>query len=451
MASETMADAFHQGQVYRWWALTLAVLVQIFVVGAAWTIMPVLFGEISQPKPVGLGLSLVELGVIWGIFSLATALFSIPMGMVADKYDVRWVVGLGVMTAAVAGSLRALSGSFSALLIWMFLFGIGYSTIRPSVAKLIGTWFPPDELGMSNGIVMGSYGLGAGLAIQFGGSLLSPAVGGWRNLLFFLGAVIAAIGILWLITARGRQAPPSQKTEGCEGGPEPLPGLFHSMAVALRTRDVWWLVLSQIAFSMGYLGAIGYLPIYLVETGLSRAEAHGFVSILLYAFVAGAIIIPMVSDRLGNRRWVYFVMVASCGPAVMATAFARGPFLVTAFFVWGFAAGGIVLSFVVPMEHPKVGPSLAGATIGLLMALGSAGGFVSPIVGNTIAAISGEAAAIVFWGGCFIAAGFCFLLVKETHPGRIRFTRDPIQRRNGAHSADPAQAKMKSNPRSSGL
>lgn len=69
---------------------------QAVVAGAAWTIRPVLFYEISQPVPEGLGLSLVELGAIWGMYPLAVAFFCIPMGMRADRYGVRLVVGTGV-------------------------------------------------------------------------------------------------------------------------------------------------------------------------------------------------------------------------------------------------------------------------------------------------------------------------------------------------------------------
>lgn len=420
MKAELSNEAVERAPGYRWWALTLAVLAQSLVQGAAWTVMPVLFLEISQPQPVGLGLSLVELGAIWGIFSLAMAFFSIPMGIAGDRFGVRWVVGFGLILTAVGCALRATAGGFTSLLVWMFLFGVGNATLGPNVPKLIGTWFPPKQLGVSNGIALGSYGLGAGLAIQFGGSVISPAVGGWRNLFWIFGAIVLAIGLLWLLTARDQKKPaPSAHAAGSVVAGQQA--LFHSMAVALRTRDVWWLVTAQVVYVLGFLGALGFLPMYLVGKGLSQATANGCVSILLYLFVAGAIIVPMISDRLGSRRWVYFVSISLNGLAVMATAFVTGPALVMAFAVWGFTTGGVILSFVVPLEHPQVGPGLAGATLGLLMAMGSLGGSVGPVMGNAVAAQAGGTTAIVLWGACYVAAAFIFLLVKETHPRRSRF------------------------------
>lgn len=231
------------------------------------------------------------------------------------------------------------------------------------------------------------------------------------------GIIVAGIGILWLFTIRNCKTAPS--TPGDPGDASAgRKRLFHGMAVALGNRDIRWLALAFVAIQLGYVGVIGYLPIYLVEKGLSPASAHGHISILLYFFVAGAVIIPLISDRIGTRRWVFFVALALNALAVMATAFASGPALTLAFVVWGITSGGIVLTFVVPLEDPRIGVNLAGGTIGLVATLGFAGGFVSPIVGNFIAEKSGGPTAIVFWGACYLAAAFLFLLVRETHPRR---------------------------------
>jgi cyanate permease len=399
---------------YRWLVLTVGALVQALVAGAAWTIMPVLFYEISQPTPVGLGLSLVQLGAIWGIFPLAVAFFCIPMGIGADRYGVRWIIGVGLLIAAAAGALRGTSDSFTTLLIWMFLFGIGYATFGPNLPKMVGIWFPAKELGLANGIILGSYGLGAGLAITFGGSLISPALGGWRNTLYALGGLSLVIAIIWLLTIRDRQT--DAPAAGGEAGAQQ--GILHSITVALKSRDVWLLAAVLFTSQGGYIGAVGFLPMYLAEKGLSQATANGYVSILLYVYVAGAIIVPMISDRLCTRKWVFFTAFMINGLSVMSTAFLTGPALALAFALWGFSSGAVIICFVVPLEHPFLGASYAGAVNGLLMAAIFTGGFLSPIVGNSLAVKAGGATAIVMWGALFVAAAFIFLMVMETHPNR---------------------------------
>ncbi len=396
---------------YRWVALMVGAIVQAIVAGGAWTIMPVLFYEISQPGPVGLGLSLMELGAIWGMMPLAMTFCCIPMGIAADRYGVRWIVGVGILLAAVAGALRGTSSGFTPLLVWMFVFGIGYSTIGPNLPKLVGMWFPPEELGLANGIILGSYGLGAGLAITFGGSLISPALGGWQNTLYVLGGMSAVIGVVWLLTVKDRPADPADAGDA--------QGLLHSITVALKSRDVWLICAVMFTSQGGYIGAVGYLPMYLVEKGLSQATANAYVSLELYVFVAGAIIVPMISDRVGTRKGVLFISFVINSLAVMATAFLTGPALGAAFVIWGFSTGAVIINFVVPLEHPSLGPSFAGAINGLLMAATFTGGFLSPIVGNAIAAKVGGATAIVMWGALFMIAAFIFLMVSETHPKRV--------------------------------
>ena len=401
---------------YRWIALAIGALVQAVVAGAAWTIMPVLFYEISQLAPLGLGLSLVELGAIWGMFPLAVAFFCIPMGMAADRYGVRLIVGIGVLVAAAGGALRGTSSGFAPLLASMFLFGAGYSTIGPNLPKMVGMWFGSKELGLASGIILGSYGLGAGLAITFGGSYLSPALGGWRNTLYVLGALSLVIGILWIVAIRDRKADAPQATKPTLA----QPGLFDSIVAALKCPDVWLLVVVLFTSQGAFIGAIGYLPMYLVEQGLTQATANAYVSILLYVFVAGAIIVPAISDRLGTRKRVFLASFIINGLAVMATAFLTGPALGLAFAIWGFSSGAVILCYVVPLEHPSLGPSLAGAVNGLLMAATFTGGFVSPILGNVIAEAAGGSTAIVVWGGLYVFAALIFLRVKETHPKGAR-------------------------------
>lgn len=87
--------------------------------------------------------------------------------------------------------------------------------------------------------------------------------------------------------------------------------------------------------------------------------------------------------------------------------------------IWGLSTGAVIICFVVPLEHPSLGPSLAGAINGILLASVFAGGFLSPVAGNLVAEKMGGATAIVCWGACFLVAALIFMLVMETHPERV--------------------------------
>ena len=94
---------------YAWYVLLLGSLAQLFVIGAAWVVMPVLFGSIMSTT----GMSLKELLVVWGMIPLAVALFAIPGGLLGDRYGIRWSVGLGIVLAAGFSAFSAASLFFA--------------------------------------------------------------------------------------------------------------------------------------------------------------------------------------------------------------------------------------------------------------------------------------------------------------------------------------------------
>jgi len=415
MADETNVQG--SALPYRWWMLFLICIVAFFIAGVAWAIMPVLFQEIAQPKDVGLGLSLIQLGAIWGMFPLACALLGLAGGIGADRYGVRLVIGIGAILTAVAGACRGMSGGFPSLLFWMFLFGVGYSCIGPNIPKFVGTWFQSKELGVANGIVFSAVGLGGGVAIQFGGSFLSPSVGGWRNALYLIGFICLLIGILWFMAVKSTK----QGGSGAgvpHGGTGSSQNLFQGLVIGLKTMDVWLLVICQMLFLGAWLGGQGYLPMYLVGKGMTKTVAHGYASIAAYFFMIGSTIVPLISDRVGTRKFVYVIAIGLTGISMMSVPFVEGPALAIALASMGFCGGGYVIPRLIPIEHPRLGLAIAGSVFGFIASMGFLGGFISPIVGNALAARSGGESAIMLWASFILIAAFIFLFVTETHPKR---------------------------------
>jgi len=413
MAAETTIQG--NASPYRWWMLFLISVVAFFIAGIAWPIMPVLFQEIAQPKDVGLGLSLIQLGAIWGMMPLALALLSLAGGITADRYGVRLVIGIGAIMAAVFGACRGMSGSFTSLLIWMFLFGVGYSCIGPNIPKFVGTWFQSKDLGLANGIVFSAVGLGGGMAVQFGGTFVSSAVGGWRNTLYIIGFICLLIGMLWFITVKSTETG-GAATKALHRGAGSPHNVFQGLVVGLKTADVWLLVICQMLFLGAWIGVQGYLPMYLVVKGMTKPVAHGYASIAVYFFMIGSTVVPLISDRVGTRKFVYVVTIGIAGISLMFVPFATGAALGVALAVMGFCGGGYVIPRLIPVEHPRLGLAIAGSVFGFIVSMGFLGGFISPIVGNALASKAGGESTFILWGSFMLLAAFIFLFITETHP-----------------------------------
>ena len=261
-----------------------------------------------------LHLGMSDWGVLWAAISFGTLVSAMIGGILGDRYGVQKIVGLGVVLMGVTLVMRATASGFGSMYVWMFLFGVALALTFPNVPKALGMWFAPEEFGMANGVTQAGYGAGAALALALTPLVLEP-VGGWRSLTTILGVVTAAIGVLWFMTVRDRPHGPDEAEAG------------HLDTVAairqvLSIRDAWTLAACHMLFLGGYIGIIGYAPTYFVDIqGMTSATAGAVVSVIMWAYVVGALIVPSISDRVGlrNRFYVPGMLIAGrawCCPAM---------------------------------------------------------------------------------------------------------------------------------------
>ena len=69
----------------KWLVLTIGALTHLFICGMQSMCMPVLFKEISDE----MGLSLVQLGVIWATIPLAGLIANLVGGILSDRFGVK--------------------------------------------------------------------------------------------------------------------------------------------------------------------------------------------------------------------------------------------------------------------------------------------------------------------------------------------------------------------------
>jgi nitrate/nitrite transporter NarK len=184
----------------------------------------------------------------------------------------------------------------------------------------------------------------------------------------------------------------------------------------MRIRDIRLLALCYLLYVGGYLGAIGYLPIHFVrEQGMSPEAAGVLMSLGPWSFIAGSLLLPTLSDRLGLRRAVYLPGMLVGGLALLSACYALGFSLAVAMIGLGFCTGVVGLLFAIPAEMKGVGESLAGSAVGVVTTAGFLGGFLSPQIGMALAA-RGVELGFFFWTLCFIASALLILAVSETGP-----------------------------------
>src|SRR5205823_14156404 len=83
--------------------------------------------------------------------------------------------------------------SVSALFPYTTLFRSGESVVYPSYSKILARYFPEEQRGLANSIIITGFYAGPAFGLFFGGILMGRY--GWRS--FFL--LLGLISLLWLL------------------------------------------------------------------------------------------------------------------------------------------------------------------------------------------------------------------------------------------------------------
>src|SRR5262249_30606673 len=144
-----------------------------------------------------LGLTNTEASYVLMAFTLAYGLFEVPTGRWGDRMGARrvltrislWWSAFTAMTGACMGLWTMVGGRV--------LFGAGEAGAFPNVARVLSRWFPDEERGRAQGVLLASSLIGGAIA-PFLAALMIRAIG-WRWTFAAFGGVGAAwaAGFWW--------------------------------------------------------------------------------------------------------------------------------------------------------------------------------------------------------------------------------------------------------------
>jgi ACS family glucarate transporter-like MFS transporter len=391
---------------YRWYILILAALTGAFAVGAPAMCLAVLFGEITAD----LDLNLVQMGLLWSIGSLP-AIFTSPLcGALDDRFGPKRVILSGTFLIAVAAGLRGLANSFIEMFLIIILIGILLPLVTMSAFKICGIWFSQQQLGLANGILSMGLALGFLVGSLLSETVLSPWLGGWRNVIFFYAGVALLFCIPWMFA---RAAPEDSILNQSENSTVTM---RQALGHVVKMKNLWLLGITVMGASGCMQGLSGYLPTYLRGLGWAGASADGALSLLSATSLVFILPITLWSDRLGARKKIVLSMVLIIAVGTGLLSVANG------LLVWGVLAlmgavrdSSTALLITMSIETDGVGPTYAGSASGLVMLFLYIGNLISPPLGNKLADIS-PGLPFVFWAGLAVIGIVSISLVRKPQP-----------------------------------
>ncbi|GAA4480628.1 MFS transporter [Gluconacetobacter asukensis] len=344
-------------------------------------------------------MSYTQMGLLLSVFAWAYLAGQVPTGLLADRFDSRFLLGAGLVLWSCAQMAFGLMHGIAGLFLARIGLGLGETPLFLSGTRALVRWYQPRERGRPLGLFNGSAALGPALAPPL--LLAIMALWGWRGMSVAIGAASLVLAFVWIrfyrdpadldLSVAMRKALPRSDA--------PVPAsitqsLRADLGHLLRQRSSWVL-------TAGYAGVIyltwlyaTWMPAWLQTSRHLTIGQAGMLSALpQFCGFAGSVLGGVVVDRLAARG--VGLLNACRAPLVLAMLVAAiattlttlhtplavmVAFMAIALFAGGLAIScGWMLGTVIAAEH-RVATLQAIQNTG-----GSLGGALAPAITGLLA------------------------------------------------------------------
>jgi MFS transporter, ACS family, D-galactonate transporter len=356
-----------------------------------------------------LHLSPSQLGILLSAFFWTYAPFQVVSGWLVDKFNVNWLLALGLLIWSLATLTTGLLHGFALMFVVRLILGIGESVSYPSYNKIVAKHFQESLRGRANGMVSAGWAGGPALGTLVGGLLVAHV--GWR--LFFV--VLGCASLVWL-PAWLRWMP---RGPGLPIAPNAHPA---GMLEIIAQRSAWGTFIGLFSFNYIWYFQITWLPFYLVRQrgfslqAMSLVGGSAFIVLGISALTSG-----WLADRwIVSTRNPTRVLKGFCGTGLALSAIAFfAVFLIPdhtiamAALIFSCASLGLGAANLWTMTQILAGPQTAGRWTGLQNFCGNIAGMVAPFLVGLIVERTGG----FFWAFAMTsavsllgAAGYAFVV-----------------------------------------
>ena len=163
-----------------------------------------------------LGLSNLQSGLLYGTaFSFIYAFAGLPMGRIADLHNRKWLIISGLLCWSAATVASGYAQSFTVLIIARLAVGVSQAMLSPAVYSLLADYFAPQRRGTVYSLYASSIFVGVALSFLIGGAI-SQAYD-WRAAMIAVGLPGFAIALAALFLIKEVTGSRSKNQEASTG------------------------------------------------------------------------------------------------------------------------------------------------------------------------------------------------------------------------------------------
>ncbi|KAL1110041.1 hypothetical protein AAG570_014163 [Ranatra chinensis] len=316
-------------QAYKYWRLH--VMASIWVGYAIFYFTRNSYKSIMPKMLEDLGLQLSDVGMLSTIFYIVYGSSRFIGGIMSDKSNPRYFMGLGLIFTGIINIMFGFSSSIVAFaLLWglnAFFQGWGW----PPCTKILTTWYSRNERGFWWALCNTSHNLGGAIIPILAGFLAVNY--GWRYGMIIPGAIGILAGVLVCIFLRDRPEsmglPKVGEWRNDEMELEQIAKSESNLSTwtiltryVFTNKYIWLLAVSYVLVYVVRIGVNDWANLYLVQThGVDLVVANSAISMLEIGGFIGTIVAGWGSDKLfkGNRipMNIIFMLGIMCSVAAL--------------------------------------------------------------------------------------------------------------------------------------
>ncbi len=373
-------------KIFNLFAITGSHAVNAFYTQLLIPVLPLIVAEFE--------LNYVQAGLIVTTYSVANSVFQFPLSFISD-YTRRWrtILALSLLTQALPVLLYGYAASYSLLLLFVFIGGIGSAAYHPPAVALI-TRELPERRGFCTSLFNGGGEMG---------NIISPAIVGWLAVYLASWRLAAQLyvipGVIWaaLIWFRFQDQ---------LGERVPLRQAARSTYSAIFGNKSLMLLIALSSFRiMGFRGFTAFIPLFLAEQfGFDTKGVGWLLSTYFLLGSATSVIVGRWSDYTSKTR-IIVVLTFMCAVFMAALTWVSS---ITTMLLVLFSVACIltpVPSLVLAVGTELVDEKVRSSSVGMIYAFNEAASALSPLVGGLVAEAMGLQVAFSFYASMFVIGG----------------------------------------------
>jgi ACS family glucarate transporter-like MFS transporter len=251
-----------------------------------------------------LHLTKTDMGYVLAAFTLAYALFEVPIGWWGDRYGSRGVMARIVIGWSIFTALTGAVWGFSSLIAVRFLFGAGEAGAFPNTARILSRWMPLARRGMAQGMVNSMAQVGGAVAPLLTAYMMQWVGWRWTFVIFSTPGVIWAAIFYWWFRDDPQTHPGVNAAERrlIAAGTVAHDGATHPpipWGIVLTTPQIWLMGAILMCTAANTYFYFSWYPTYLEQgRGVDSIVSGRLASIVLTGGAIGCIFGGLLMDAL---------------------------------------------------------------------------------------------------------------------------------------------------------